>query len=68
MHIQLYLLHIGRHKLGQLLVLSHFEVADEFVELHLILDGFLRAGYGGRVHDEFKGDLNVVVGTLKEPS
>lgn len=68
MHVQLYFFHIGRHELGQLLVLGHFQMADEFIEQHLILDGFLRAGYGGCVHGEFEGYLSVVGGTLKEPS
>jgi hypothetical protein len=64
-HVQLNLLHIGRHEFGQLLVLGHFQMADEFIQQHLILDRFLRAGYAACVHGEFEGDLSDLGGYVE---
>jgi hypothetical protein len=51
---ELYLLDIGAHELRQLLILRHFQMADELVEDHLVLDRLLTARNRHRIHHEFK--------------
>jgi hypothetical protein len=54
MEVSISLLDIGAHELRQLLILRHFQMADELVEDHLVLDRLLTARNRHRIHHEFK--------------
>jgi hypothetical protein len=68
MDVELDLFDVGLHELCELVVFGDFQMADEFVEDHLVFDGLLTAGDGHRVHYKFEGDLSGRGGTWKDPS